>query len=187
MNLAKHPAILPALSTPRLELRPAHVDHAHAQAVAVGASLEELKPWLPWAAHAPTEADAAENLQEAVQAFEQGREMNWTVWLKDTEEFVGRVSIFALDWKALRGEVGYWLATTHYGQGLMREAVRAVISVARELGLKELEARCDTLNTRSMAVVQALGFQPKRILWKDMLAPNDPTTMRDTAVFVLEL
>jgi ribosomal-protein-alanine N-acetyltransferase len=60
----------------------------------------------------------------------------------------------------LSGRLGYYAFVPHAGNGLMREALAAVISHAfRELGLHRLEANIQPDNRRSIALVERLGFK----------------------------
>ena len=58
-----------------------------------------------------------------------------------------------------RVELGYWLDASATGQGLITEAARALLDVARELPqVLHAEIHCDAANERSAAVPQRLGF-----------------------------
>jgi ribosomal-protein-alanine N-acetyltransferase len=60
----------------------------------------------------------------------------------------------------LSGRLGYYAFVPHAGKGLMREAVALVIERAfGELGLHRLEANVQPANTRSIALLKALGFR----------------------------
>ena len=57
-------------------------------------------------------------------------------------------------------ELGYWIARPHWGQGFATEAGRAVIDIARTLGLAKLEGAHFVDNPASARVLEKLGFQP---------------------------
>ena len=58
-----------------------------------------------------------------------------------------------------RAEIGYWLRSDMTGQGLVSEAVRAVLDVASSLSkVSRVEIRCDARNLPSAAVPRRLGF-----------------------------
>jgi RimJ/RimL family protein N-acetyltransferase len=57
-------------------------------------------------------------------------------------------------------ELGYWIARPHWGQGFATEAARAVIEIARTLGLPQLEGSHFIDNPASGRVLEKLGFQP---------------------------
>jgi RimJ/RimL family protein N-acetyltransferase len=57
-------------------------------------------------------------------------------------------------------ELGYWIARDHWGQGYATEAVRAVLSLARTLGHRELVAGHFIDNPASARVLRKAGFVP---------------------------
>jgi [ribosomal protein S5]-alanine N-acetyltransferase len=60
--------------------------------------------------------------------------------------------------------LGYWMGETHAGQGLMSNAVRAVIDHAfGPLGLRRIEAACLPHNQRSIRLLEHLGFRKEGI------------------------
>ncbi|MGP9843594.1 GNAT family N-acetyltransferase [Brachybacterium sp. 107] len=170
------------IRTDRLLLRAVSVDDAAAQAEAVTASLPELEPWMPWAQSPQTLEQATENLAAAVGRFEAGTESTWTIWDPTGEDFIGRTSIFAVNWKVPKGEIGYWLTSTHTGRGYMREAVGAVIDAADHEGFRRLEIRCDRRNTRSARVPLSLGFELDGVFRNDAVSATDPSLLRDTLI-----
>lgn len=59
-----------------------------------------------------------------------------------------------------RCEVGYWLAPPYWGQGLMPEALGAVIEHGfHNLGVAKFEADVFVGNDRSIAMLEGLGFR----------------------------
>ena len=55
---------------------------------------------------------------------------------------------------------GYWLGTPYVGQGLMHEACLAALAFAfTRLKLRRLEASCMPANTKSLTLLQKLGFR----------------------------
>jgi RimJ/RimL family protein N-acetyltransferase len=59
-----------------------------------------------------------------------------------------------------RGDVGYWLGKPYWGQGLMREALTAVLDLCfGEFDQVKVEAEIFTTNSRSKRLVESLGMQ----------------------------
>jgi RimJ/RimL family protein N-acetyltransferase len=56
-------------------------------------------------------------------------------------------------------ELGYWIARTAWGRGFATEAGRALIDIARALGLAQLEASHFIDNPASARVLDKLGFE----------------------------
>ena len=182
--MISRPRTLPReIRTERLVLRAAGVDDAPEQVSTVNASFPELTAWLPWARSPQTPAEAEENLRAAAAAFEAGIEFNWIIREASSGAFIGRVSVFKVDWRIPKGEIGYWLATSHVGHGYMREAVAAIVAAADKEGFRRLEIRCDALNERSTRVAKSVGFAQDARLVNDDVSTVDATALRDTLVF----
>lgn len=178
------PRTLPReIRTERLLLKAAGVDDVPEQVSAVNASFPELTAWLPWAGAEQTLAEAEENLRAAAAAFDAGFEFNWIIREAATGAYIGRISMFKIDWRVPKGEIGYWLATNHVGLGYMREAVDAVVAAADDEGFRRIEIRCDALNERSAHVAESAGFTLDARFVNDGVATTDPTALRDTLVF----
>jgi RimJ/RimL family protein N-acetyltransferase len=56
-------------------------------------------------------------------------------------------------------EMGYWIARAFWGRGFATEACRALIEMARALGLSRLEASHFIDNPASARVLENLGFE----------------------------
>ena len=61
-------------------------------------------------------------------------------------------------------EMGYWIATGHWGRGFATEAGKALIAIARTLGLPHLEGSHFIDNPASARVLEKLGFEPVGIV-----------------------
>jgi len=62
--------------------------------------------------------------------------------------------------EAGRGDVGYWLGKPYWGEGLMREALSAVIDLCfGEFDQVKVEAEIFTSNARSKRLVESLGMR----------------------------
>ena len=55
-------------------------------------------------------------------------------------------------------ELGYWIARSHWNRGIATEAARAMIAIARALGLAQLEGSHFLDNPASGRVLEKLGF-----------------------------
>ena len=61
-------------------------------------------------------------------------------------------------------EMGYWIARPFWGRGLATEACKALIGIARTLGLESLEGSHFLDNPASGRVLEKLGFEPVGIV-----------------------
>lgn len=83
--------------------------------------------------------------------------LNWAIRL-DAGELAGHVqaTVFApaTSW------IAYMLSRQHWGRGLARSATARMVELLEaEHGCRTMLARIEQANTRSMALVQALGFE----------------------------
>lgn len=81
------------------------------------------------------------------------------------DELLGSISLIHLDWRHLRGEVGYWLAREARGRG---HATRAVKLISRwgfeSLKLERLDLMAATGNLASQQVAERSGFTREAVL-----------------------
>jgi ribosomal-protein-serine acetyltransferase len=144
-----------ALQTERLRLDPVGPEHADALCDAVAASAEELKKWLIWA----VDHNLEKSMTFARRCVEMWGVAEWTFAIWDEDELIGCIGLDG--YQALLGSIqlGYWLRTDMWGQGLMTEAGRAVVDLAfRRLNLHRIELHADTRNSASIRVAEKLGF-----------------------------
>jgi RimJ/RimL family protein N-acetyltransferase len=147
---------------------------AGAIAAAVAASLDTLRPWMPWAT--PAAADRANQLARVAEAdhrWESGLSYTYSVLTAETGTLVGEV---ALHRRAGDGsvEIGYWIAAGQAGRGYGTSASAALTSVALGLdGVNRVEIHCDAANAGSVAVAQRLGYRLDRIEERRPEAPGE--------------
>jgi RimJ/RimL family protein N-acetyltransferase len=155
--------------TDRLIIRGPRVGDGAKMNEAIRESIEELRPWMPWAQTVPTPEESESNARKAVGKFITREDLRLHVFLKDGT-FVAGSGLHRLDWAVPKFEIGYWLRTSHCGKGYMTEAVRAIGDFAFS-GLKanRVEIRCDNSNDRSCRVADRAGFQLEGILRNDVL------------------
>lgn len=93
--------------------------------------------------------------------------IEWGMVLKSSGAMIGVVSLhnFAGD----QAEIGCLLARVQWGQGLMREALLAVLNVAPGVRLARLEAEIDAGNMRSQRLFSGLGFVKSIDMWSRYL------------------
>ena len=78
---------------------------------------------------------------------------------------IGTSTLYAIDRKNGRAEIGFILRASCHGRGYAREAVAAVIDHAfRSLGLRRIEADVDPRNETSIRLLEGLGFVREGVL-----------------------
>jgi 8-oxo-dGTP diphosphatase len=77
------------------------------------------------------------------------------------------------------GELGYWLGRGHWGRGLMKEAVAALLRHAqRHPALRRLCAVTDPVNIRSQRVLSACGFLDRGLAARQTPSRRGSTQLR---------
>jgi RimJ/RimL family protein N-acetyltransferase len=170
-------------TTERLLIRKPLPGDGKAVYVAMEASLDELKPWMPWAHMNQTEEDVEANIRESYVKFLSREDLRLLVFNKETGEFIASSGLHRIDWSVPKFEIGYWGDTRHTGQGYITEATEAITNFAfKELNAKRVEVRCDSKNIKSRAIPERLGFTLEGILKNNSLAV-DGKELRDTCIF----
>ncbi|GAC1401577.1 MAG: GNAT family N-acetyltransferase [Ktedonobacteraceae bacterium] len=94
------------------------------------------------------------------QRFEQKERFRWGISLKSDNSIIGTGGYVAWNKHWYVGELGYDLARTYWRQGIMSEAISAMIDFGfTSMGLNRIEADVMPENTASARLLHKLGFQ----------------------------
>jgi ribosomal-protein-serine acetyltransferase len=123
---------------------------------AVTETLDELRPWMPWARGEYGPADAEQFLDSCEQGWEAGTEFSYAI--RSAGELAGGAGLMArIGPDGL--EIGYWVHAGHMRRGLATAATVALTQEAFRLpGITRIEIRHDELNTASGGIPRKLGF-----------------------------
>lgn len=150
---------------------------------AIENSLNELKPFMPFAHFEQTLEDVEENIRDAHAKFLTREDLRLLLFNRETGEFIGSSGLHRINWDIPKFEIGYWIDTRHSGKGYITEAVERITQFSfDELNAKRVEIRCDSNNTRSRAIPERLGYTLEGIL-KNEGVSADRKEIRDTCVF----
>lgn len=174
------------IDTPQLVLRCPRPGDGVALNAAVRASIDELRPWMPWAQTAPTPDESEAHCRRMQARFALRESLVMFLFERGAEGseglLVGSSGLHRIEWAVPRFEIGYWRRTGYGGRGLVVEAARALERLAFErLGARRVEIRTDARNTRSARVAERAGFTLEGVLRSDSIAPDG--TPRDTRVY----
>lgn len=129
---------------------------------------EYLRPWMPWAVEIPSEEGYEAFVRRRHIEFQERKELQLLIFLKETGEMIGSTGMHNLDWNVPRFEIGYWIHPDHAGQGYVTEAVEAITDFAfDQLKAERLEIRCDEENVRSAAVARRAGYVHEATLQRE--------------------
>ncbi|WYP27441.1 GNAT family N-acetyltransferase [Alkalihalobacillus sp. FSL W8-0930] len=150
---------------------------------AVSSSIEQLKPWLPFAHFEQSPELTEANIREAHVNFLTRKDLRLLVFHKETGELVASSGLHRIDWDVPKVEIGYWIRTEYSGKGYMTEAVQGITTFAfQELKARRVEIRCDAKNVKSRAIAERLNFELEAVLKQEAKA-IDSEELRDTCVY----
>jgi RimJ/RimL family protein N-acetyltransferase len=145
------------LTTERLRLRPLDERDIPAH-YAVHSDPEVTRYWSsgPW-----TRIEQAEKaIADAIAAQADGSVLYFGIELLATGELIGNAGLHHFFEQNRRCEIGYSLASKHWGQGYATEALRTIIRHGFDaLDLNRIEADIDPRNIGSARVLEKLGFR----------------------------
>jgi RimJ/RimL family protein N-acetyltransferase len=154
----------------RLVLQPVEPRLADGIWEATRVSLDELRPWLSWAATASPEQTRT-FAQEAARDWEAGTGYNFAVLVDG--EVAGTIGLHTPMAGRQIGEIGYWLRADRTGRGYATEAGAAIVTFGFEtVRLARLELRAGVENRPSQRVAERLGFQQEGRLRRGCPLPN---------------
>lgn len=88
-----------------------------------------------------------------------GEAAQWCAFFKDNQEYAGLFTLKEIDQHHFRGEIGYSVMQSFWGNGVGTEGARRLMEYAfEEIGLHTLFAVILTANIRSQGIVKRLGF-----------------------------
>jgi ribosomal-protein-alanine N-acetyltransferase len=100
---------------------------------------------------------------------------NWAIVERATRKVVGWLGIGSASHPRVAGErsIGYALARDHWGNGLMAEALRAVLRHEFEVrGTPQVQATCEVANHASARVLQKVGMRREEMAFDTDFAGN---------------
>jgi [ribosomal protein S5]-alanine N-acetyltransferase len=175
---------VPTLAAGAVKLQQLRRRDARAWSSVQSANQEWLRPWdatIPPESREvlPTFRQMASRLRVEARS---GRTLPYAIWFR--RQLVGQVTVSGISGGSLRAaHIGYWIDQRFAGLGIMPSSVALTSRYClEELGLHRLEIAICPENSRSLRVVEKLGFRPEGIREKYLHINGQ---WRDHAIFVL--
>ena len=170
--------MLPTIRTARLRLRAIGIEDV-AELYAVFSDLEVVRYW-----SRPPLTDLAEAVVMIEQRAEEPSLLQWGIVRAEQEDrLLGTCTLAEIDLAHRRASIGYALGRAAWGQGIAREAVRALITYGFEaIELHRIGADVDPRNDRSIRLLEELGFSREGLQRECYLVADE---WQDTAMFGL--
>lgn len=127
-----------------------------------------FREWMPNFADDYSLEDCRRFIRQGVERLNDNREIPAGIW--EAGELVGVISLKSIDLANRNASIGYYLAASHQGRGLVTEACRILLDYAfTELRLNRVDILCAPGNRRSRAIPERLGFteegQLRQVQW----------------------
>lgn len=131
------------------------------------ASDNEVTKYLKWPTH--SSIDVTEKLiHQWVKNYENKNFYKWAITLKENiNEPIGDISVNELNEITSTAIIGYVLSKSYWNQGIMTEALKAVINfLFNEVKVKKIDATHDVNNVNSGKVMQKSGMKYIKTIYK---------------------
>ena len=132
-----------------------------------------------------TPAEAQQRVQAIQTAFQEQTGVRWAIAAHASGQLVGTGGFWRLINSHFRAEIGYELAPEWWGQGVMTEALGAMLDFGfTRMGLHSVEAQIHPANSGSRRVLEKQGFVQEGYFRENFYDPVE-ARFTDTAVFSL--
>jgi ribosomal-protein-alanine N-acetyltransferase len=171
----------PILETERLLLR--RITPADAEAIFLLRSNEDVMKYID-KEKAKDISEGFAFVQRIDDAITKNDGINWGISLKENPaQLIGVIGFWRLIKEHYRAEVGYTLSPSHWGRGVMSEALRTCIDYGfGPLKLHSIEAHINPDNAASAAILEKTGFVKEAYFREDYFFKGE---FRDTVIYSL--
>jgi [ribosomal protein S5]-alanine N-acetyltransferase len=154
--------ILPTIEGERVCLRWLNDDDVNA----LFSIFSDPKVMQYWSSLPLEDTKAAQELLAVIRdGFQRKTLFQWGISLYRDNTVIGTCTLYHIDTRNRRAEIGYALGSKYWKNGFMQEALRLLIDYCfNSLNFHRLEADIDPLNAASIKLVERLGFQKEGYL-----------------------
>lgn len=146
-----------------LELRLLEERHAEELFQVIDRSRAHIRRWMNWVDGVTGPDDQRAFIRRALEQFARNEGFHTGIWLKGA--LIGCIGCHFVNWVNRKTELGYWLAESAQGRGIMTRACAAVVDHAfTEWKLHRVLIHCAAENRRSRAIPERLGFTQEGVL-----------------------
>ncbi|HEX9494386.1 MAG TPA: GNAT family protein [Candidatus Limnocylindria bacterium] len=148
-------SMLPQVTTDRLALR--RVRQSDLDDIYAYASDPDVSRYTSWAPHTSPD-ETRQFVRRVLDAYLEKRVANWGIELKAERKLIGMGGYVWWDPLQSAAELGYVIGKPYWGQGLMTEAVKAMIDFGfQRMALNRVVIRMDPRNIGSWRVAEKSG------------------------------
>ncbi len=122
-----------------------------------------LREWLPWIDDTKSVNDTAEFIKSSLIEFAANKSRVYVVLYEGS--ICGVCSFNSLRWDCRAGFIGYWLAKSYQGKGIMSNAVIELEGIGLgKMNLNKIEIHIAVKNYKSRSLAERLGYQETGII-----------------------
>lgn len=104
--------------------------------------------------------DAKNFILKAQKTLGQRKDFTFGIELNNTKEIIGCIGLHKVNFEHKNAEIGYWLSSNYWNQGIMTEAGRLILKFAfKKLKLHRVYGFAFSDNPASQKVLEKLGFK----------------------------
>jgi ribosomal-protein-serine acetyltransferase len=144
-------------------------DESHAQETFdLIRSNPQLREWMQWYDMVRTVEDSINNIETNIDEWAMKTDLHLGIFYR--ERVVGMISLHSISTLANKAAIGYWIAATHEGAGIVTASVLALLDYGfNELGLNKIEIGAAVSNEKSRRIPEKLGFKLDGICRENLL------------------
>lgn len=159
-------------------------DKSHSKDLYENAS-SDLSIWSHLSLTIITESDFEQYLRIVNENIDHGRQFTFSIFNKATNSFIGSTSIFNMDEKNKKIEIGWtWINSKYWGSKINIECKYFLIDyLFTTLDIQRIELRTRESNIRSQKAIEKIGATKEAILRFDRL--NEDGSFRNTILYSL--
>ncbi|GHT97432.1 ribosomal-protein-L7/L12-serine acetyltransferase [Alphaproteobacteria bacterium] len=185
MNTPFSRVIFPVTLTEACVLRPFNEHDAKRLSEVIDENRDFLRLTLGWLDGFHSEEDSLTFIKQAIVNYSDGLALS--LCIECSGDIVGTIVFNKIEENqedhTLCGDIGYWLAKSMNGRGIMTAAVKAIVKIGFEVYLLDkIFIRCGTTNKESRRVAERCGFELQNEIKE---AENLYGTLIDHYLFVL--
>ena len=122
------------------------------------ASDDEVTRYLVWPSHR-SKAVTYDYIKSLQKEYENEHYYNWGIQLKEINQLIGTITVGHCKEKVKSAHIGYALGKKWWGQGIMTEALKAIICfLMEEVEVNRIDSRHDPMNPASGRVMFKCGL-----------------------------